>query len=247
MSNNNFKCPICHREYLNKGSLYNHIETEHPEQVQDVSPSQLYFNYKNRYPLHNGNGKCIIDRKPTPWNNDTERYERLCSDGCREKYREMFKDRMKKRYGKEHLLDDPEQQKKMLASREISGEYEWSNGIHKTTYTGSYEKDFLEFMDLVLQWENPEDVMMPAPQIFEYKGQDGKSHFYIPDVYITSLNLIIEIKSDENKHYRARDINIEKTKDDILGKSGYEYLKIYDKKYGEFFNWLLNRKQNDPM
>ena len=220
------------------------METVHSEQLKNMPPAQVYFNHNNRYDLGKKHGRCIIDNKPTPWNNDTERYERLCSDKCRKVYREQFKERMKRKYGKVHLLDDPVQQRKMLANRKISGVYTWRDGKHKFVYTGSYEKSFIEFMDLVMQWENPTDIMMPAPQVFEYKI-DGKKHLYYPDVYITSLNLIIEIKSSTNKHYRARDIHIEKTKDDILGNSGYEYLKIYDKKYGEFFTWLLERKERD--
>ena len=45
------------------------------------------------------------------------------------------------KYGKTTLLNDPEQQKKMLANRHISGEYEWTDGNIKT-YTGSYEFDY---------------------------------------------------------------------------------------------------------
>jgi hypothetical protein len=242
MNKKDYKCPFCTvKTYSDKKDLYLHIETTHKEQVKDMSPAQIYFNFKNKYDLKKANGKCIICNRNTTFNNTTEKYERLCSDLCRENYKKQFKDRMIKTYGKEHLLTDPEQQKKMLANRKISGTYEWSNGIDKTTYTGSYEKDFLQFMDLLMKWENPKDVMMPAPQIFKFNFE-GEERFYIPDVYITSLNLVIEIKSEENKHYRQRDISIEKTKDDILGNSGYEYLKIYDKKYSVFFEWLLNKK-----
>ena len=69
--------------------------------------------------------KCIICKKETQWNEATERYERLCSDACKKKYRQLFRDRMKKS-GKDpdKFLNDPEQQKKMLANRKISGEYE---------------------------------------------------------------------------------------------------------------------------
>ena len=56
---------------------------------------------------------------------------------------------------------------------------------------------------------NSSDVVSPAPQIFDYV-YEGKKHFHIPDVYITSLNLIVQVKSAENKHYRARDIEKEK-------------------------------------
>lgn len=239
-----FKCPFCDKEYVNsKVALYSHMEKEHAEQVKDMSPAQVYFNFKNKYPLHKGNGKCIICGGNTLFNDKTERYERLCTNPvCKERYRQMFRDRMMKKHGKETLLDEPEQQKKMLANRKISGVYTWKDGITKFNYTGSYEKNFLEFMDLVLDWNNPNDIIMPAPQIFYYKYND-KNHFYIPDVYITSLNLLIEIKSSENKHYRERDIDQEKLKDrSVLSSKEYNYIKLFDNKFNTLVNYLLEIK-----
>jgi hypothetical protein len=243
MSRKTFKCPFCKAEYISKPSLYSHMESNHPEQVTNIPASQVYFNYKNRYELGRTNGRCIIDGKPTEWNEKTERYERICSEDCRQIYREQFKRRMKQRYGREHLLNDPDQQKKMLAGRKISGTYTWSDGSKEFTYTGSYEKDFLEFLDNILGFTNSSDIHSPAPQIFRYKV-DGKESFYIPDFYIESLNLIVEIKSKTNNHYRQRDIHIEKTKDDILGNSGYNYIKIFDKDYRGFTKLLDKFKEN---
>ena len=64
------------------------------------------------------------------------------------------------------------------------------------------------------------------------------SDFYIPDFYIPSLNLIVEIKSSENGHYRARDIETEKLKDAAIEKTNYTYIKVFDKKYDEFVNYV---------
>jgi ABC-type transporter MlaC component len=61
--------------------------------------------------------------KPTKFNTTTGRYERFADERAREAYREMFKKRMKQKYGKVHLLDEPDQQKKMLSNRSISSEY----------------------------------------------------------------------------------------------------------------------------
>ena len=246
-SKNIFSCPFCTKKYISKQSLYHRIEEKHEEQLNGLSPAQVYFNYKNKYLLTKGNGKCIIDGKPTPFNEITERYERLCSEECRQKYREMFKKRMLKKYGKEHLLDDPEQQKKMLANRKISGVYVWRNG-YRTKYTGTYEKNFLEFMDYFLNWNNPEDIMMPAPQIFRYVDEDGVERFYIPDAYITSLNLIVEIKAstENNTHYyREREYKKEKIKDEILKKSDYDYIKIVDNNFKPLFDYILNKTQRE--
>jgi hypothetical protein len=163
----------------------------------------------------------------------------MCSIKCKEAYRDSFKLKMKKKYGTEHLLNDMSKQKEMLANRKISGVFTWPNG-YKTTYTGSYELKFLEFISRM--WDNPEDIMMPAPQMFEYKHL-SVNKIHIPDVYITSLNLIINIKSSENKHYRLRDIEIEKAQDKaIRSNKDYRYMKLMDNNFTDFLKFLENEK-----
>lgn len=238
MSTNNnakYKCPFCTKIYTQKPSLYTHMEKEHEEQLEGLPAAQVYFNIKN----HKTGGKCIICKQPTEFNLTKERYERLCNNPkCKEKYRQMFRERMIKKYGKDTLLNDPEQQKKMLANRKISGTYVWStNKKFKFTYTGSYEKDFLEFMDIFLNW-SPQDIYMPCPIIFKYQYK-GKEHFYMPDAYIPSANACIEIKSYTNMHYRERDKEIEMTKDKVLENSNFNYIKVHDKYYDDFFYKLL--------
>jgi hypothetical protein len=235
-----FKCPFCDHKYKEKQYLYNHLENKHKEQLNGLSPAQIYFNHK----YNKTGGKCIICRKSTKWNETTERYERICDrkeTKCKEKYRQMFRERMIKVHGKDTLLNDPEVQKKMLNARKISGKYKWSDG-KEISYTGTYEKDFLEFMDIFMKFPSS-DIMSPAPQVFYYNYK-GKKHFYIPDFYISSINTIIEIKSFENKHYRKRDIEMEKAKDKAVLKSKFNYIKIHDKEYDEFFNFLVNFKKD---
>ncbi|ALN97967.1 hypothetical protein Bp8pS_288 [Bacillus phage vB_BpuM-BpSp] len=231
-----FRCPLCINKYNSKKYLYNHLENEHKKDLNNLSPAQYYFNIKN----NKSGGSCIICKKSTSWNDATERYERLCTrnkEQCRVKYREMFKQRMMKKYGKTTLLNDPEVQQKMLDNRKISGEYTWRDRKTKTKYTGTYEKEFLEFLDIFMKFE-PSDVISPAPQIFYYVYK-GKKHFYIPDFYISSINTIVEVKSYENKHYRERDIGKEKAKDNAVIKSNYNYIKVHDKEYDEFFKYIF--------
>jgi hypothetical protein len=231
-----FKCPLCGSKYTSKAFLHNHMESVHKDQLNGISPARYVFNKK----YNKTEGKCIVCSKSTKWNEATERYERICDrpTNCSEKYREMFRKRMIARYGKDTLLDDPEVQKKMLDSRKISDEYTWRDGT-KTKYTGTYERDFLEFLDVFLHFE-PSDVKSPAPQVFSYVDKEGKKRFYIPDFFITSINTIVEIKAYDNKHYRARDIEKEKAKDRILEKSSFNYVKVHDKNYDEFYDFLKN-------
>jgi hypothetical protein len=156
---------------------------------------------------------------------------------------------MKNKYGKECLLDDPEQQKKMLENRKISGKYKWTDGKSLTPYTGSYEREFLEFLDYVMNM-NPSDVFGPAPQIFHYTFE-GKDHFYIPDFYISSLNLIIEIKDggdNPNNHHKIQEVDKKKEaiKDKIMAEQKeFNYLKVVDKDYSIFLNYLMDQKYKE--
>lgn len=246
-----YKCPYCSNKYIAnnkeerakaKSALYDHMEDVHFDMLGGMSPAQAYFNYKYK----KSHGSCVMDSKETKWNEQTERYERFCSDRCKEAYRQEFRKRMINKYGKDTLLNDPEVQKKMLANRKISGEYLWSDKKTKTSYVGSYEREFLEFLDLVMNF-NPKDVMSPAPQIYSYK-HEGKDRFYIPDFYIASLNLLIEIKdggSNPNKHHKIQEVDKvkEKIKDEMMMKQkDVSYIKVTDKDYSILLNFLIQLK-----
>ena len=238
-----FKCPFCSKKYVDKKALYNHSSKMHPGEIPaGMSVAQVYFNYKNK----KTGGRCVICGAPTVFNETTEKYERLCSAECKEKYRQDFKKKMISKYGKEHLLDSAEQQKKMLANRKISGVYVWSDGKSKFNYTGSYEHDFLQFLDKFLDL-SPNDVFAPAPQVFKYMDGD-KERFYIPDFYIASINTLIEIKDGQdnlNTHYHrvVTDKHKEDLKDEVMRKqTQYNYVKVVNKDYSIFLNFLYDLK-----
>jgi hypothetical protein len=237
------KCPFCGRKYIHKSGLYDHMDKDHKEELHSFPASQIYFNYRNRYALSKENGKCVMTGKPTRFNEITERYERFADEKAREAYREYFKKNMKKVYGVETLLNDMEQQKKMLANRKISGEYKWSNG-HTTTYTGTYEKKFLEFLEEELNWDNPADVMGPAPMIFPF-DLNGDKKVHIPDFYITSLNLIVNIKASTNQHYRLRDIETEKAQDEAIKRSEFNYIKLMDNDFDRLVEAISEIQKDD--
>jgi len=151
------------------------------------------------------------------------------------------------KYGKTTLLDDPEQQKKMLANRKISGKYLWRDHVHEFTYTGSYEKSFLEFLDRVMNFD-ADDLMAPSPHTYWYT-YNGNKHFYIPDFYIPSLNLEIEIKDggdNPNMHHKIQDVDKvkEQAKDDIMMNNETNYIKIVNKKNEDFLKYLSMAKDN---
>lgn len=247
-----FACPYC-TEKFPRNKLVDHIVKEHEDEIpEDLEPAQVGFDIINDKPSHHGS--CIICKKPTKWNSKTQKYHRVCSDECKKKLREQYKKNMLRVYGKVHLLDDPEHQEKMLANRRISGTYVWKDGT-KTTYTGSYEKKLLEFLEDVMDYD-PRDILMPGPILeYEYKGK--KLH-WITDCLIISLNLIIEIKDGSSnpcnrpmKSYREKQIYKEKM---ITNLGTYSYIRLTNNEFGQLMSMLAEMKlqlvdtgSKDPM
>lgn len=239
-----YKCKICGKKYTDLSGLYNHIESKHADMIPKDMSVQQYYYYTKTGKL---NGNCVMCKQPTTWNKNTNKYNRFCNNPkCKEKYAKIMKDRMIAKYGKVHLLNDPEKQREMLSKRKISGTYEWSDGKSETTYTGSYELDFLKTMDLFFEWD-PEDILMPSPHTYTYR-YEGEDKFYIPDVFIPSLDLEIEIKDggdNPNNHYKiqAVDKEKEKLKDEVLkSQKNFHYVKITNKNYTNFFDFLKEIK-----
>lgn len=233
-------CPFCEECYKTSNGLYEHIEHEHSDNIPDGMSKEQYL-----YFLKTGKskGKCVVCKSDTSWNDDTCKYKRFCNNPkCKEKYVAEFKKRMIDKYGKTSLLNEPDQQRKMLANRKISGKYTWTDGTIKT-YTGSYELDFLKFLDVFMDFES-DNIITPSPHTYFYV-YNSKKHFYIPDVWIPSLNLEIEIKESDNNHPHMKvDREKERLKDELMNSyKNIDYLKIVDKKYDIFFEYLAKRKE----
>lgn len=232
-------CPICDDRFTSNEGLYDHIDEEHDENIPDQMSIPQYVYFLNTGKTH---GNCIVCKAPTEWNEVTGKYKRFCNrPKCKETYRKQFEKRMINKYGKTTLLNDPEQQRKMLSNRHISGEYKWTDGTIKT-YTGTYELDFLKFLDVFMNFDS-DDVFSPSPHTYYYE-YEGEKKFYIPDVWIASLNLEIEIKESDNKHPHMQvDREKESLKDKMMnGFKNIGYLKIVDKKYDIFFKYLSEKK-----
>lgn len=238
------KCPLCGENFISIDGLQEHIEDDHEDEIpEDYSPMR-YIYYLRTGKTH---GNCIVCHRDTEWNETTHKYKRLCErTQCKDTYVKTFKNRMIGKYGKTTLLNDPDHQRKMLSHRKISGEYKWSDGSIKT-YTGSYELDFLKFLDLVMQYDS-DDVMTPSPHTYYYIYENEKK-FYIPDMFIPSLNLEIEIKDggdNENKHPKIQKVDKvkEKLKDEVMMSiKDIDYIKVTNKDYDIFVKYLTKRKE----
>ena len=222
------KCPICGKNKTNKQDLINHVEKDHMNEIPENMSTAQYIYYRTHGREY---GLCRICGKPTPWNEKTGKPQQHCGDPkCKEKIKEIARQRMLRIYGKESLMNDIKHQEKMLANRKISGTYLWSDKKHKFTYTGKYEKFAIEFLDKVMDLD-PENIQMPGPVLpYEFNGE---IKYWITDIYLSDFNLIIEIKAgkDENTHPGfEHNRELEDAKDESMRKQTvYNYTKITHK------------------
>ena len=242
-----YKCPECKKVYNSLKPWETHMENCHPELIPDGWTPARYFYFLQTKKDH---GSCIICKNNTEWLESRMKYARFCNNPkCKEIYREQFKNRMIKSYGKITLLNDPEQQRKMLLAKKNSGYYELSDGS-KIEYASSYEHHFLMMIDHLFRITG-NDIMGPSPHTYYYdyinpedKENEGKK-FYIPDYYFPSMNLEVEIKQNTSTHPKILRIDIvkEKCKDDMMKTiPGINYIKIIDKNYEEFFKFIIDFK-----
>ena len=243
MGTKRITCKFCGEYMKSYDSYVSHIESSHSESIPQDMTAWKFVYYLKTGKTH---GSCIICKKDTEWNEKTHKYHRFCNNPkCKEKYVETFRNRMIGKYGKVNLLNDPEQQKKMLANRKISGVYTWRDHVHETPYTGTYELSFLKFLDEIMEF-NPEDVIGPSPHTYYYI-YDGQKHFYIPDFFIPSLNLEIEIKEGTNNHPKIQAVDKvkERLKDEVMksNSNSFNYIKIIEKNNFRFIEFLDESKK----
>lgn len=240
-----YKCPYCELRDERK-KLITHIDKKHEEMLPEgYDGARIVYDMINHT---NGHGTCRICKKDTQWNSSSQRYDILCGNlKCKEAMREEYKKNMLRVKGTYNILNDPEQQQKMLANRKISGKYKYSDGT-VFTYTGSYEKKLLEFEDAVMNIPS-KDIMMPGPTIeYMYKGE---KHFYITDQLYIPYNLIIEIKDGgDNKNGKetpgmiaSREKTIEKEKV-ITDKGEYNYLRLTNNDFVQLIEIFMELKEN---
>lgn len=234
-----WKCPDCSCKYNSLPMLIAHVEKLHSENIPEgVTTKQYLFNRRN----HKEFQLCTICRKnKTAWNEEAGHYNRFCSEACKRKAGEIAEANLKKKTGKtrSERMSDMETQIGMLKNRNISGTYTFRDGKTKLDYVGSYEKDFLTFYDMEFMGD-PLDIM-ECTVMFNYI-YEGENHVYIPDFYIPSLNLIIEIKDGKlanNTNTAMTSITQAKeaAKDEAVKNNGkFNYIKIRDMIYTDFIN-----------
>lgn len=235
-----YKCPYCDFKAV-RGDLVDHVDKKHEELIPEgYSSARAVYDFIN----NKNHGTCMICKKDVyKWNDKINRYYNLCDDPkCRAAVRETALKNHIRVYNKPTLLDDPEQQEKMLANRKISGSYTFHDGV-KVTYTGKYERNALEFMDKVLNIPG-NDIQAPGP-VFDYE-YNGKTHKWITDIYYIPGNLVIEVKdggSNPNRRsmvsYREKQVVKEKM---ITANGTYNYLRLTDNDFSQLLAVLADMK-----
>lgn len=243
-----YRCPECKKVYNSLKPWSTHMENCHPNLIPEGWTSARYFYFLQ---TKKDRGSCIICGNETDWLESRMKYARFCNNpDCKEKYREQFKSRMINSYGKVTLLNDPDQQRKMLLAKKNSGYYELSDGS-KVEYVSSYEQHFLMMIDHLFRI-NGNDIMGPSPHTYYYnyvnpedRENEGQK-FYIPDYYFPSMNLEVEIKQNTSTHPKILRVDKvkEKCKDEVMNNNPtINYIKIVDKNYDEFFKFIINFKE----
>lgn len=238
-----YKCPYCEKRLIRK-DLITHIDKSHKELIpENYTAARLVYNQVNKV----DHGKCRVCGKSTAWSEKSGRYDVLCGDPkCKEHMREEYKKNMLRVKGTYNILNDPEQQKKMLANRSISGQYKFHDG-GVLTYTGSYEKKCLEFMNVVMQIPS-KDILSPGPTLeYEYNGE---KHFYITDFYYIPYNLIIEVKDggdnlntkDSASMKASREKTIEKERL-ITDRGEYNYIRLTNNNFAQLIEVFMIIKE----
>lgn len=238
-----YKCSYC-EDRVERNKMAAHIEKKHKEMIPEgYTATRIAFNTVNK----KSSGHCIICRNETDWNEDKCRYERLCNNpACKKAYVKMTEDRLKARRGvtKSEMLNNPEFQNKMLKGRSISGTYKFTDS-GKIDYVGSYEKNFLEFMDKFLHVKSS-DIDAPGPTVEYY--YEGKKHFWITDFYYIPYNLVLDIKDGGNNpnkrempEYRAKQKAKEKA---IADSKMYNYIRLTDNNMPQLIDIMMDLKDS---
>ena len=147
------------------------------------------------------------------------------SNSMNEECKEKLKKTNLERYGVEYPMQLEEFFNKQQKNSKKIGYYQ------NIQYQGSYEKDFLIFLE-----EKNILSQIERGKFINYEF-NGKKKIYFPDFYFPKLNMIIEIKSTYT-YKKSLEINLLKMEKCI--DIGYNFLFIIDKNYTPFQEILTN-------
>lgn len=230
-----YKCPYCELR-LDRVALEKHVEQEHMDMVpKGFTPARVVFNTVNK----KEKGRCRECGKEAPWNEEKKQYDKLCgSKKCHDLYvqRAEMNTHQHERMRNGEAINVGKQ-------RKTHSTYKFKDGGF-IEYMSSYEKEFLEFMDKVMNFKSTD---IETGLSLNYKF-NGKTCTWYMDYYIPMYNLMIEVKDggkNPNKaipeSVRARQI----AKEDMIKKLGkYNYIRLTNKNHAQFIEMLMLLKDS---
>lgn len=231
-----YKCPYCELR-LPRRTLADHIEESHKDMIPEgFSANRVAFNTINKKTM----GYCTICRGEAPWNEELCRYERLCGKP------ECIKASAKLAEQRTHRHRDMKNTDaaiNMVYNKKMSSSYKFPDG-GSIPYVGSYEKEFLKFMDEIMHFKSSDFSDVPT---IEYTFQ-GKKHRWYPDFYLITYNLVIEIKDGGNNPNKAipteaREKQLAKEKA-LKKNTNYNYIRLSNKNHAQFLEVLMDIKSS---
>lgn len=235
-----FKCMDCGQRFGEFDQLVKHATKYHQDLIGDEDVYKFLYERRNPGPYI-----CPICKKNLrTWNQEKRKYNRICDDPvCKEKSRKIFQSNMKRVYGTDNLLNDPERQAAMLANRSISGRYKLLDNV-EIVYVGTYELDFLEHITNIFKFDSTDIVDCPSSLYIKYKDiYTDKERYYIPDFFFPKLNLVVEIK-DGSKYPVESKAKAALKEKAVIKANKFNYIKIVDKNYIDFDNFINLKKDN---
>ena len=148
--------------------------------------------------------------------------------------RKMLKT-MLERYGVEYWIQIDENYEKLLKHTKSYKIYKMPNG--EEVFIQGYEDVIISQL---LEEYDENDIIIKNSEITKYTGQiyyelDGKKHKYYPDIYIRSINKIIEVKS-EYTFSCDEERNLIKRKSCLDKNIEFEFIILTKKEYKKIKN-----------
>ena len=246
---------ISQKEYYDK-----YIKTKNEGICLVCQKDTRFFNIKRGYQTH----CCISCAQQNPQTRNKMEQSVLKKYGTKIiTQSDSFKEKSKKTWLKKYGVDNPSKSKKILRKKEqtfikhygvknnmLTEEFmdsrikAWKYGTaynHKKyilpsgtiIYKQGYEPQFLDYIfnNMLLK----ENEIVYFPKRIKFVDTFHKYRYYFPDFYIPKFNLIIEIKSTWT-------IKLDKflyLKEIATKNNGFNYIKIIDNKFKEFYNTFL--------
>jgi hypothetical protein len=235
-----FRCEDCMQRFGEFNQLVKHATKYHADLIGDEDVYKYLYEKRNPGPYI-----CPICKKNLrTWNQQKRKYNRICDDPkCKEISRKNFQKNMKRVYGTDNLLNDPEHQAAMLANRSISGSFTLPDKV-QIKYVGTYELDFLNHIVDKFKFDSTDIIECPSTLYIKYYDiYTEKERYYIPDFFFPKYNLVVEVK-DGSKFPVDSKAKAKLKEQAVIKANKFNYIKIVDKKYDDFDSFIATIEDN---